>query len=235
MNLIHGDCLAVMPTLPNASVNMVLADLPYGTTQCRWDVQIPLEPLWEQYRRLCPTGAICLHAQLPFDKVLGCSNLSWLRYEWVWEKGNPTGHLNAQRAPMKAHEVVLVFCSGQPPYYPQKTQGHERKKTIKRLGDETPIYNAQKFDVLHYDSTERYPRSVLRFSSDKQRRPGHPTRKPIALLEYLIQTHSLPGDVVLDNCMGGGSTGIAARNTGRYFVGIESDPTFFEMATRALS
>lgn len=230
--IIFGDCFDVMPTLQDQSVDMVLADLPYGTTQCAWDSELALEPLWKEYRRIC-RGAVVLFAQTPFDKVLGASNLKALRYEWIWEKSHPTGHLNAKKAPMKAHENILVFYDRQPTYNPIKTQGHPRKTATKRR-DLSPVYGAQDFAPLVYDSTERYPRSVLQFPSDKQRSKLHRTQKPVALCEYLIRTYSNPGDVVLDNCMGSGTTGVACANTGRNFIGIENDPAIYAVATQRL-
>ena len=232
LNLLLGDCLRLMPDIADHSVDMVLADLPYGTTRCSWDSQIPLEPLWEQYRRVC-RGAIVLFAQTPFDKVLGASNLRDLRYEWIWEKSHATGHLNARRAPMKAHENVLVFYQKQPTYNPQKTSGHARKSSVKR-GDKTEVYGDQTFEALTYDSTERFPRSVQAFASDKQRTALHGTQKPVALCEYLIRTYSNAGDLILDNCMGSGTTGLACRNTGRRFVGIEKDPIIYDIAKHRL-
>jgi len=233
MRLHTGDCLEIMPTLPDASVDMVLADLPYGTTRCSWDSQIPLERLWPEYRRVCK-GAIVLFAQTPFDKALGASNLAELRYEWIWEKTNATGHLNAKRAPMKAHENVLVFFRGQPTYNPQITSGHIRKAATKR-GDGSPIYGRQVLDGQRYDSTDRYPRSVQVFPSDKQISKLHRTQKPVALCEYLIRTYTNPGDVVLDNCMGSGTAGVACQNSGRRFIGIEKDPEIFAIAERRLT
>jgi DNA modification methylase len=227
-----GDCLQVMPELPAASIDLILADLPYGTTRCAWDSVIPLEPLWHEYRRVC-RGAILLFAQTPFDKVLGASNLRDLRYEWIWEKTHPTGHLNAKKMPMKAHENVLVFYRRQPTYNPQKTTGHVRKTAVKR-GDMTPVYGKQSFSALPYDSTDRYPRSVQVFASDKQRSKLHPAQKPLALCEYLIRTYSNPGDTVLDNCMGSGTTGLACLNAGRRFIGIESDPDIYATAAERL-
>lgn len=228
-----GDCLEVMKKLDSQSVDMVLADLPYGTTRCGWDSVIPLEPLWKQYRRIC-RGPILLFAQTPFDKVLGASNLCDLRYEWIWEKTHPTGHLNAKKMPMKAHENILVFYRNQPTYNPQKTQGHARKTATKR-GDKTTVYGAQSFGELSYDSTERLPRSVQVFASDKQRLKLHPTQKPVALLEYLIRTYTNHGDVVLDNCMGSGSTGVACTNTERRFIGIEVDEGYFDIAKQRIA
>jgi len=228
MILQQGDCLQLMKALPDSSVDLVLSDLPYGTTRNKWDSVIDLAALWLEYRRIC-RGAIVLTAQTPFDKVLGASNIGMLRYEWIWEKSHPTGHLNAKRAPMKAHENVLVFYERPPTYNPQKTQGHKRKTSVKRI-DEATTYGRQTFDELAYDSTERYPRSVLKFASDKQRSSLHPTQKPVALMEYLIRTYTNEGNTVLDNCMGSGTTGVACVNTSRDFIGMELDEDYFAIA-----
>lgn len=220
-----------MDSLPDGSVDMVCCDMPYGTTNCRWDTTLDLQRMWSQYRRVTKdNAAIVLFAQTPFDKVLGCSNLPWLRYELVWEKSHPTGHLNAKRMPMKSHENILVFYNKLPTYNPIKTTGHIRKTAVKRK-DATPIYGNQQFDELPYDSTDRYPRSVLRFPSDKQRSALHPTQKPLALIEWLVATYSNPGDLILDNCMGSGTTGRAALNLDRRFVGMEIDTAFFGVAS----
>jgi site-specific DNA-methyltransferase (adenine-specific) len=231
MSHLHlGDCLEIMPTLQAGSVDLILADLPYGTTQNKWVSLIPLQPLWDEYWRvLKPNGAIVLTAQTPFDKVLGSSCLKYLKYEWIWEKTHPTGHLNAKKAPMKAHENVLVFYRSPPTYNPQKTTGHVRKTAVKRK-DDTPTYGTQKFDALPYNSTERYPRSVITFASDKQKSALHPCQKPVSLMQYLIRTYSDAGQIVLDNCMGSGTTGVAAELEGREFIGIEKDPAYFEIA-----
>lgn len=227
-DLYRGDCLDLMQELPDASVDLILCDLPYGTTRNKWDSVLPLEALWREYRRICK-GAIVLTAQTPFDKILGASNLGMLRYEWIWEKTHPTGHLNAKKAPMKAHENVLIFYERQPTYNPIKTTGHVRKTATKRK-DDTPNYGRQTFSPLTYDSTERFPRSVQVFSSEKQRSKLHPTQKPVALMEYLIRTYTNEGDVVLDNCMGSGTTGVACANTGRRFIGMEKDEGYFTVA-----
>lgn len=232
IRLMHGDCLDLLPNIPDQSIDLVLADLPYGTTRNKWDSVIPLEPLWAEYLRVCK-GAIVLTAQTPFDKVLGASNLPMLRYEWIWEKSNPTGHLNAKKAPMKAHENVLVFYRKQPTYNFIKTGGHVRKSAVRRHCD-SPNYGRQESDPITYDSTERYPRSVLKFASDKQKSNLHPTQKPVALMEYLVRTYSNPGDLVLDNCFGSATTAIACLRTGRKHIGMEKDPAYFEVGvTRA--
>lgn len=227
-----GDCMPLLRLLPDKSVDMVLADLPYGTTNCRWDSPIPLAPLWMEYKRIC-RGPILLFGQPPFDKILGASNPAMLRYEWVWEKTHPTGHLNAKKAPMKAHENILVFYSKQPTYNPIKTSGHKRKTATKRY-DLTDVYGKQTFDALPYDSTERYPRSVIKFPSDKQREAFHSTQKPVALCDYLIRTYTNPGEIVLDNAMGSGSIGVAALGCGRRFIGMELEAKFFDISCRRL-
>jgi DNA modification methylase len=233
MNLHHGDCFDVLPTLASGSVDMVLADLPYGSTNCAWDSPLPLAELWAEYRRICD-GPVVLFAQTPFDKVLGASNLAQLRYEWIWEKSNATGHLNANRAPLKAHENVLVFYGRQPPYNPIKTRGHVRK-TSKGGGRPSSIYGEHSTLERNYDSTERFPRTVLRYPSDKQRSKLHRTQKPVALCEYLIRTYTQLGALVLDNCMGSGTTGVACLNTGRDFIGIEKDAAIFAAASERIS
>lgn len=235
LQVLKGDCLSLLEAIPDKSIDMVCCDMPYGTTNCRWDTVLDLPKLWEQYRRVAKdNAAIVLFAQTPFDKVLGCSNLPWLRYELIWEKAHPTGHLNAKRMPMKAHENILVFYNRLPTYNPQKTSGHTRKTAIKR-GNNSLHYGAQAFIELPYDSTERYPRSVLTFPSDRQRLNLHPTQKPVALIEWLISTYSNEGDVVLDNCMGSGTTGVACRNLQRKFVGMESDQEYFTLASNRIS
>ncbi len=235
--LILGDCLDIMKIIPEHSIDMILCDLPYGTTKCKWDIIIPFEPLWNEYKRIIKSnGVILLFAQTPFDKVLGCSNLEWLKYEWIWEKTQATGHLNVKKCPMKAHENILVFYKKLPTYNPQKTYGHERKVATayyKRNSNTGEIYG--KCDNFgDYDSTERYPRSVQVFASDKQKENLHSTQKPIALCEYLIRTYTNENELVLDNCSGSGTTGIACLNTKRNFILIEKDEIYFEMGKKRI-
>lgn len=234
MKLMRGDCIEMMRQIESKSVDMVCCDMPYGTTQCQWDSVIDLAALWKEYRRICkPNAAIVLFAQTPFDKVLGMSNIEWLRYEWIWEKPAATGFLNANKMPLKAHENILVFYDKLPTYNPQKTQGHTRKTAgRKTVGSE--VYG-KAIKKVQYDSTERYPRSVQRYSKDSKLSCLHPTKKPIALIEMLIKTYSNEGDVILDNCMGSGTTGVACKNLGREFIGIEIDEGYFDAATRLLS
>jgi site-specific DNA-methyltransferase (adenine-specific) len=235
-DLQFGDCLELMPAIASESVDLILCDLPYGTTKNKWDSVIPLAPLWGQYERIIkPNGAIALTAQAPFDKVLAASNLNIFRYEWIWEKTLATGHLNAKRMPMKAHENVLIFYKSLPTYNPQKTSGHARKVSTaahKRNSRATSNYGTH--GLTSYDSTDRYPRSVLTFPSDRQKSALHPTQKPVALMRYMIDTYSNPGDLVLDNAMGSGTTGVAALEAGRRFLGMESDATYLQIANERL-
>ena len=243
LNLQQGDCLDLMKSLEDKSVDLILCDLPYGTTKNKWDSVIDLELLWEQYNRIIKDrGAILLFAQTPFDKVLGVSNLENLRYEIIWQKTAPTGFLNAKKMPMKAHENILVFYKKLPTYNPQKTQGHTRKvvskesraKSVERqklkVDNKDSNYNFYGESSTGYDSTERYPLSVQVFAKDQQKENYHSTQKPVALLEWLIKTYTNDGDLVLDNCMGSGSTGVACVNTDRDFIGIELTEQYFKIA-----
>lgn len=242
INLVKGDCLEVMKGIPSGSVDMVLADPPFGTTRCKWDSVINLDLMWGELKRVIkPRGVIVLMAQTPFDKVLGVSNLSMLKYEWIWEKTNATGFLNAKKMPLKAHENALVFSDDLeehwnmlvfykklPKYLPQMTHGHTRVR-VKRKPVDSECYDSSKTET-GYDSTSRYPRSVLQIPSDKQKSALHPTQKPVALGEYFIKTYTNEGEVVLDFCMGSGSFGVSAKNLNRKFVGIEADAAIFETA-----
>lgn len=237
LNKIYNeDCLVGMKDIPDKSIDMVLCDLPYETTKNKWDLIIPLDELWAHYNRIIKdNGAIVLTAQTPFDKVLGVSNLKMLKYEWIWEKTSATGHLNAKKMPMKAHENILVFYKKPPTYNPQKTTGHERKvSTAKHKRNSKNSSNYGESSATTYDSTERYPRSVQLFSTDKQKSSLHPTQKPVALFEYLIRTYTNEGDTVLDNCMGSGTTAIACMNTNRNYIGFELDKDYYELANERI-
>jgi site-specific DNA-methyltransferase (adenine-specific) len=237
--LYNDDCLEQMKNIDDKSIDLILTDLPYGTTNCKWDSIIPLDLLWEQYNRIIKdNGAILLFAQTPFDKILGCSNLKMLRYEWIWEKTQATGHFNAKKMPMKAHENILVFYKKLPTYNPQKIQGCKPAHGAVRkaeVGNKTQIYGKVKEDsVYEGGNTDRYPRSVIIFASDKQTCCLHPTQKPVALCEYLIKTYSNENDIVLDSCMGSGTTGIACLNTNRKFIGIEKEKQYFDIAKKRI-
>lgn len=230
-----GDCLEVMKEIPDKSIDLVLCDLPYGRTKNKWDKPIDLKALWKQYKRIVKdNGAILLFAQVPYNIVLGNSNLKMLRYEWIWEKTNATGHLNANKMPMKAHENILVFYKKLPTYNPRKTTGHTPVHSYTKRTDDGSNYGKTKVGISGGGSTERYPRDVIVFKTDKQKSALHRTQKPIKLLEYLIKTYTNSGDVVLDNCMGSGGTIIAAINTDRHYIGIELDDDIFEIARKRI-
>jgi site-specific DNA-methyltransferase (adenine-specific) len=226
-----------MSNIPDESIDMVLADLPYGSTKNKWDSQIPLDQLWGEYKRIIkPRGCIALFAQVPFAQILGASNLEMLKYEWIWEKPMSTGRLNCNFAPMKAHENILIFSksaacyvkdkSRAMKYFPQMTEGSPY--IVKYRGNSTNYDMKWQRQITTINNGTRYPRDVQKFTHDKDK--YHPTQKPVALLEYLIKTYTEEGDTVLDNVMGSGSTGVAAVNTGRNFIGIELDENYFNIA-----
>lgn len=236
VNLILGDCLDKLDSLPDSCVDMILADPPYGTTRCKWDSVLPLDVLWTKLKRvLKPKGVVVMTAQTPFDKVLGCSNLAWLKYEWIWEKTAATGHLNAKRAPMKAHENILVFYRNAGTYNPQITHGHSPVNSYRKKPNSDGECYGVTGEVSGGGSTTRYPRSVQTFKSDKQKCKLHPTQKPLELMRYLIKTYTHPGDTVLDFCMGSGTTGLAAALESREFIGIEKDPHYFKIAENRIA
>lgn len=230
MQLFHGDCLNILPTIATASVDLILCDLPYQTTRNSWDSMIPLDPLWREYRRIIkPAGVIALTAQQPFSTMLAYPALDLLRYELVWKKRCATGHLNAKRQPLKSHEQVLIFYKRQPTYRPQMTTGHRPYRT--KTGSLSSSWG--KFEKVETTSDgTRYPISVLEFARDKD--SFHPTQKPLALMEWIIATYTNPGDVVLDNAMGSGTTGVAAKRLDRDFIGVEMDADYFAKASERI-
>ena len=227
--IVHlGDCLEVMKTLESGSIDMILCDLPYGTTACKWDQVIPFAPLWEQYERLIkPNGAIVLTAAQPFTSALVMSNPRFYKYAWVWNKRKATGYLQAKLQPMRLTEDVLVFCKDTPPYYPQYTQGDPYKPRGGRAKE--GVYNLPGSERAGSDG-RRYPKNLLEIAFEK--RPQHPTQKPVALFEYLIRTYTLPGETVLDNAAGSGTTGVAAIQCGRKAILIEQDAAYHAIAQR---
>ena len=231
INLMQGDCLELMGTIPDGSVDMVLTDPPYGTTACKWDTIIPLEPMWEQLKRVTKkNGAIVMTASQPFTSVLVTSNLKMFKYCWVWEKSKASNFLQAKKQPLKNHEDVVVFSGGKVPYNPQFTEGDAYKP---RPGKKvTEVYRPSKDHMFRNGSDgKRYPKSVQYFkTSESEGKVIHPTQKPVALMEYLIKTYTDEGDIVLDFTMGSGTAGVAAKNLGRNFIGIELDPTYFQIA-----
>ena len=229
-SLYKGDCIEIMKDIADKSIDLILCDLPYGTTQAKWDVLIPYEDLWKAYERIIKdNGAIVLFSQPPFNMILGCSNLKLFRYEWIWEKTKATGHLNANRMPMKAHENILVFYKKLPVYNPQMRLSDHRFGEIAKSGHGSPLYGKQR-QTQYVFSGKFYPIDIIIFSKDDEKQV-HPTQKPLDLLKYMIKTYTNPGQLVLDNCMGSGNTGVACAYTGRNFIGIEKDEEFFKIAS----
>lgn len=237
VKLHNGDCLEYMRReIPSQSIDFILCDLPYGITQNQWDCPIDLIELWKQYIKIIkPHGCIALFAQSPFDKILACSNFKMYQYEWVIEKTKATGHLNAKKRPMKAHENVLIFYKNLPTYNPQMTDGHSPMHSYVKHKDDGFCYGATKTGISGGGSTTRYPRDVLKFKWDTQKSALHPTQKPVALCEYMIKTYTNKGELVLDNCMGSGSTGVAAVNNERNFIGIELDVAYYDTAVQRIN
>lgn len=236
IELWFGDCLELMKNIPDNSIDMILADLPFGKTKNKWDSVIPLDLLWEQYKRIRkPTSAIVLFGQDKFTAKVMLSNEKEHRYNIIWRKTQPTGFLNSKRMPLRNHEDIMVFYKQLPVYNPQKTCGHPRKISTanhKRNSKMTTNYNPHEF--LSYDSTERYPLSVITFKKDQQKSALHPTQKPVELLEYLIKTYTDENMLVLDNVVGSGSTLKACINTNRRGIGIEKDRKIFEIAKKRI-
>ena len=229
--VIKGDCLEVMKDIPDKSIDMILCDLPYGTTRNSWDSIIPLDLLWQQYNRVIKdNGAIILTAQTPFDKVLGVSNLSFLKYEWIWVKQQGTGFLNSKKMPLKATENILVFYKKPPTYNPQMRTGF--KPYTCKSGNGSNNYGEQ-VQVITKSDGERYPLNWIEVSYDKDKL--HPTQKPLALFEYLIKTYTNEGDTVLDNCAGSGTTGVACKNLNRNYILIEKEQEYIDIINKRLS
>lgn len=227
MKLMHGDCLELMASIPDGSVDLVLCDLPYGTTRNKWDAVIPFEPLWAHYKRVIKdNGAIVLFSAEPFTSALIMSNPRMFRYDLIWQKEQGCDFLNANRKPLRAHENVCVFYKAQPTYNKQLTKGRPYKAN--NGNKDTSCWGEFKQGFCIDNKTgNRNPLTVLRFNRE---RGYHPTQKPVPMLEWLIKTYTNEGETVLDNCMGSGSTGVACVNTGRDFIGIELDPDYFRIA-----
>lgn len=231
--VILGDCLEVMKEMPDKSVDMILCDLPYGTTACKWDTIIPFEPLWEQYKRIIKdNGAIVLTASQPFTSALVMSNPKMFKYEWIWDKKIPSGMSYARFQPMRQHENILVFYNGKTTYNPQMIK---RDKPIKGGGmSKGETTNNQKLVALKKTYDYKNPTTII--VEDKIRNGSlHPTQKPVALFEYLIKTYTNEGDLVLDNCAGSGTTGAACQNLNRNFILIEKEPEYIKIIKKRLS
>jgi len=240
--VLHGNCLELMKDIADKSIDMILCDLPYGTTACKWDVIIPFDKLWEQYHRIIKdNGAIVLTASQPFTSALVMSNVKNFKYEWIWNKSRPTGHLEAKNKPMKKHENILVFSKG------ASANGCKNRIIYNPIGlIKVERYNKNSTDTDNYGSRKsrpvgvvikqeytNYPQTILQFASESK--TIHPTQKPVALFEYLIKTYTNEGDIVLDNCAGSGTTAIAAINTNRNYILMEQEQKYFDIINERIS
>lgn len=232
IKLIKGDCLKIMKSIPCGKIDMILCDLPYGTTACKWDNVIPFEPLWEQYERIIKdNGAIVLFGSQPFTSALVMSNPKWFKYEWIWDKHIPRNFINAKIMPMQKHENILIFGKGKITYNPQMIK-RDKPVKVKNYSKGNSVYklNNDGTDNKERVYTRRYPDTIIEGKWEANAGKLHPTQKPVSLCEYLIKTYTNEGELVLDNCMGSGSTGMAAINTNRKFIGIELEQNYFDIA-----
>ena len=228
--ILLGDCLELMKDIPNGSIDMILCDLPYGTTACKWDTIIPFEPLWAQYKRIIKdNGAIVLFGSQPFTSALVMSNPKWFKYEWIWEKDKCSNFMLAKVNPLKAHENIIVFGKGKVNYYPQKTYGHKPANyTAAGQLKQSELYSIK--PIGKHGHTDRYPRSVQKVNTHNSAHGQlHPTQKPVPLLEYLIKTYTNEGELVLDNAAGSGTTAIACLNTNRQFIVMEKEQKYYDI------
>ena len=239
--LVHADCFDVFPYIEDESVDLILCDLPYGTTKNKWDSTVPLDKLWEQYERIITyNGAIVLFAQTPFDKVLGSSKINLLKYEFIWNKKRPTGFFNANYAPMKQHENILVFSKASACFVRDKSKAMafypqdliEVNRNIKRTA-QNGNYDGSHYKLESNQKYTGYPTSILEYAPETGL---HPTQKPLELMKYLIKTYSNENDVVMDNCMGSNTTGLACKELNRQYIGIEKDKKYYDVSvSRVLS
>ena len=237
--VIQGDCLEVMKDIPDKSIDMILCDLPYGTTACKWDTIIPFEPLWEQYKRIIKdNGAIVLFGSEPFSSALRMSNIKNYKYDWIWEKSIGANPLLCKKRPMKYHENISIFYKKQPTYNPQMTKGKMRNKKPEMFGNKVDEnWGGSMRGIKGIDNVNDlyYPRSYQYFSNANQKDKVHPTQKPVALFEYLIKTYTNEGDLVLDNCAGSGTTGVACKNLNRNYILIEKEPEYIDIINKRLT
>jgi len=236
-SIINGDCLEVMKDIDDRSIDCIICDLPYGITACKWDLVIPFDRLWEQYKRVIkPNGAIALFGSQPFTSALVMSNPKWFKYEWIWEKTKAPSALLANKQPLRYHENILVFYQNQPTYIPQKTfiGIQDRRKTFSRRKDNWEGFTGcSLYSQAKKDTGWRFPKSVVKANNSNKTGLFAPTQKPVALIEYLIKTYTQEGELILDNTAGSGTLAIAAINTNRRYICIEKDEHYFEvMRTR---
>lgn len=230
-SITKADCLDAMDDIDSGSVDFILTDLPYGTTQCKWDAVLPFDRLWAAYRRVIkPGGTIALFGSEPFSSALRMSNIKWFRYDWIWDKVRPSGFQIAKYAPMKRHEIISIFCENTPTWYPIMELRDKPVRGCARIAsDSSPLKN---MDGVARVYTHKNPQSILEFYKKSDGKYVHPTQKPVALCEYLIKTYTLPGQTVLDSCSGSGTTGVACVNTDRGFIMIEKDIKYWEIGSK---
>lgn len=229
--------MEIMQSLDPVSIDLVAADLPYGTTSCKWDSVLNLEQLWAHYSRLItPSGTFCFTASQPFTSQLVVSKLNWFRHEWIWKKNRSSNFLNAKKQPLKGHESVLIFSPAAPRYFAQKTSGHTPINRAYRRANSSTVYRAHMDSINNGGDTTRWPNSVIEIKclDNISKERFHPTQKPVALMEYFIRTYSKAGETVLDNCSGNGTVAIACRNANRKCVLIERDEKFCEQTVKRL-
>lgn len=233
INLMQGDCLELMKSIPSGSVDLILTDPPYGTTACKWDSVIPFDLMWDQLKRIIkPNGAIVLFGVEPFSSALRMSDIKQWRYDWIWEKNKPTNFGNANKMPLKSYEVVSVFYKSLPTYNPQGLISIPEKIVKRNKNEEPKAYGKTGLIGEFKRNKTNFPRQILRFGMSEKN--FHPTQKPVALLEYLIKTYTQESETVLDFTMGSGSTGVACVNTNRNFIGIELDEDYFNIAKQRI-
>ena len=238
MQLFNDDCLKVLPTIPDKSIDLILTDPPYGTTQCKWDNVISFEPMWKELKRIIKdNGCIALFGTEPFSSNLRLSNLSWFKYDWYCEKSHATGFLNAYKQPLRTIEVISIFYNKQVNYNPQiKNKNKEKIRPYKKIGGKrADVYSKSGYQVggiIKLSNEKTMPKNLIYFSSSTKK--IHPTQKPVTLLEYLIKTYTNENDTVLDFTMGSGSTGVACKNLNRNFIGIEKDEKYFDIAKQRI-
>lgn len=233
--LFNADCMDILPLIPDKSVQLILADLPYGTTACKWDSILPLDKLWDEYKRILKSnGAIVLTASQPFTTKLISSNYDWFKYEWIWDKCQCTNFYNAKKQPLKKHESILVFSKSRHKYYPQMEQITVNDYRYRKNGRNSPIKQGGVYgnvkQKLRVENGLRYPNSILIISNTNSKSKQHPTQKSLELIKYLIKTYSDENDYVLDNTMGVGTTCLGAKELNRKFIGIEKEVKYYDLA-----
>jgi len=236
---VNADCFDVFPFIEDKSIDAIICDLPYGTTNCKWDSVLPLDLLWEQYRRILkPNGVIVLSSTQPFTSVLVGSNIKSFKYEWIWQKSHATGHLNAKKQPMRQHENICIFYDKQCTYNPQMIKkDYLDKRTKSGQIEKVDVYNSFTKVDRQIDVTDGYPKTIQYFATPFKGGEGgkHPTQKPLSLMEYLIKTYTNEGDMILDNTMGSGTTNLACIKLNRKSIGIEKEKQYFDIAVRRAS